>query len=381
MCRKVSCFEHCKAISKRMRAVFLCCVACCIVVLAASCHRHAHESVVGGSDGKHHFYICKQCGEKTGSEAHSFDLRTGNCSVCGYHRHERAVGGSDEAHHLYVCRLCGEEMGSEVHSFDSNTGNCSVCGYHRHEKVAVSYNDEHHFYVCKQCGEEMGSELHSLDLKTGDCFVCGYHRHVSEIDDNKSDSERHYYRCSLCLKKIGSQAHDFEQSGNCKTCGFHKHIISIDKSKSDGRHHYYYCASCSELVGKGSHSYFVNDVGHIICRQEACCYDGTGFFLYRDRRSKFLKIVFLTLALASALMLLLMNSHRLMSLIFCVLFLAGFAVAFVFDDHKELADLKNNSESHQKTDMRRDNSKSNGFDGQDDYIAGDADGVNIIRTL
>ncbi len=99
---------------------------------------HSYSDTLN-SDGTSHWIECDVCGKITGHESHSpgaqaTEENAQTCTACGrelmariVHVHDFGPMQSDAHTHWGTCR-CGLELGPEPHSWDMTSGNCSLCG-------------------------------------------------------------------------------------------------------------------------------------------------------------------------------------------------------------------------------------------------------------
>ena len=260
-------------------------------------NKNNHDGVdetVWKSDGENHWHVCANCGEITGVEAHKGGTATCSkqavCEVCkaeygeldknNHDGVDETVWKSDANNHWHVCANCGEITGTAAHTYtageyehdaDGHWQVCTVCKteteHKEHVKGDMTQDESGHWYKCTSCDEKLEFDAHTKATLTAavepykddngvkhdgslaywHCPDCGKYfldndgKKTGVFDDTSSFTVKYQDDCDdlghtlkvistnalshtyMCTRECGffwTEAHIFNEYGFCNKCGY-----------------------------------------------------------------------------------------------------------------------------------------------------------------
>ena len=252
------------------------------------------DETVWKSDGENHWHVCANCGEITGVEAHKGGTATCSkqavCEVCkaeygeldknNHDGVDETVWKSDGTNHWHVCANCGEITGTAAHTYtageyehdaDGHWQVCTVCKaeteHEDHVKGDMTQDESGHWYKCTSCDEKLEFDAHTKATLTAavepykdddgvkhdgslaywHCPDCGKYfldndgKKIGVFDDTSSFTVKYQDDCDdlghtltvistnalshtyMCTRECGffwTEAHIFNEYGFCSKCGY-----------------------------------------------------------------------------------------------------------------------------------------------------------------
>ena len=262
------------------------------------------------TDAAKHWFVCEECGDITGEEAHEYDNACDtNCNDCGLVRDVEphpysTTYTTDAAKHWFVCEECGDITGEEAHEYDNacdttcndcglvrevephvydnacdttcNVCNavrtvephvytndcdttCNVCNAVRtiEHDYELTWDDDSHWDECSVCHDIKNTVEHIFDNACDtDCSKCDYERVTTHTFDTCEDTE-----CNECGAVREAEEHEYSGAcdDTCEKCSYRRdvvdHVYDNTKYTIDETGHWYQCTGCNTKIAEESHNY------------------------------------------------------------------------------------------------------------------------------
>ena len=193
------------------------------------------DETVWKSDGKNHWHVCANCGEITGTAAHTYTageyehdakVHWQVCTVCKAEtEHEEHVKGDmtqDESGHWYKCTSCDEKLEFDAHTKATLTA--AVEPYK--DDNGVKHDGILAYWHCPDCGkyflDDNGKKVGVFDDISS--FTVKYQDDCDDLGHTltviSSNALSHTYMCTRECGFFWTEAHIFNEYGFCSKCGY-----------------------------------------------------------------------------------------------------------------------------------------------------------------